>query len=499
MESPRLAPRLLALGLAPALAALCLSALFQDEEAPADPLPAPNAAITAGELRHHVSFLASDELRGRETGTPDSVRAARYLGRALAQAGARPAGDDGTFLQAVPLVRIEHAQAPRLFLTDAAGEAIEAGHGTDFTVNQRGAPQSTAALTVRTVSKLEELPAKAAKGEALFLNGSSRERRTWLDERGMGEGGGWGMLLRAASKRPGRASNPRSGGLRPADAGAGDETGPLTITVRGPLGERLQAGEFVAVRFESFAVRQEVIDYNVIGRIDGVGTAAHPELAAETIVFSAHFDHLGVGEAAEGEEDDGVDRVFNGADDDASGTAAVLELAEAFAAGAPPARTLLFLLAAGEEKGLLGTNHYIAHPAVPLERTVLNLNFEMIGRPDALVGGAGKLWLTGFERTTLGPAFQEAGFDVVADQRPEQNFFQRSDNYAFAVRGIVGQTLSSYDLHKDYHHVTDEVDKLDFAHMEAATVAAYAAARLVAEGTLTPAWLPGGKPGSRGR
>jgi Zn-dependent M28 family amino/carboxypeptidase len=174
----------------------------------------------------------------------------------------------------------------------------------------------------------------------------------------------------------------------------------------------------------------------------------------------------------------------------------VLELAQAFAADEPPARTLLFLLASGEEKGLIGTRYYLDHPSVPLDQTVANLNFEMIGRPDELIG-PGKLWLTGFERTTLGAAFREAGFDVVADERPEQNFFQRSDNYAFAVLGIVGQTLSSYNLHEDYHNVTDEADTLDYEHMQAATRSAYAAARLLSQGEISPEWLPGGKPEAR--
>jgi Zn-dependent M28 family amino/carboxypeptidase len=177
----------------------------------------------------------------------------------------------------------------------------------------------------------------------------------------------------------------------------------------------------------------------------------------------------------------------------------VLEIARALAADARanpdvPARTQVFLLVTGEEMGLLGTDHYLENPVRPLAETVCNLNFEMIGRPDDAVGGAGRLWLTGFERTSLGEAFRAAGLALMPDPRLDQHFFERSDNYAFAKRGIVAQTLSSYAMHEDYHRVTDEADTLDYAHLEAAVRAAFLGARALANGEVTPAWKPGGRP-----
>ena len=121
----------------------------------------------------------------------------------------------------------------------------------------------------------------------------------------------------------------------------------------------------------------------------------------------------------------------------------------------------------------------------------------MIGRPDALIGGPGQLWLTGFERTNLGPAFAAEGIEIAVDPRPDQNFFMRSDNIAFARRGIVAQSLSTYDLHTDYHRVTDEADTLDYAHMEACVRTSYEAARALADGRVDPAWEPGGQPEPR--
>ena len=214
------------------------------------------------------------------------------------------------------------------------------------------------------------------------------------------------------------------------------------------------------------------------------------------IVLSAHYDHVGTRPAREQGE---PPVVYNGADDDASGVATVLELAEAFAAAPAPARTIVFLLATGEERGILGTKHYIEHPPFPLEKTVCNLNFEMLGRPDELVGGAGKLWLTGYERTTLGPAFAEKGIDVVADQRLDQNFFMRSDNIVFVQKGIVGQTLSTYNLHEDYHQPTDDADALDYEHMQACARAGYQAARLLSDGVVSPEWNEGEPPQRRRR
>jgi Zn-dependent M28 family amino/carboxypeptidase len=254
---------------------------------------------------------------------------------------------------------------------------------------------------------------------------------------------------------------------------------------------------------------------NVVGVLDGAGTPDRPGLADEAIVVTAHYDHIGVasapgagahgvvggtaGAAADGAAPDGgaPDLVYNGADDDASGVAAVLELAAAMADGPPPARDVVFLLVTGEEVGLIGTSAYVERPVVPLERTVYNLNFEMLGRPDEAAGGAGVLWLTGYERANVGPAWAAAGLAVVADPHPEQHFFERSDNIVFVRRGVVGQSLSSFGLHADYHTVRDEADTLDYAHMQTAVRTALSALRMLADGSVDPAWVEGGAPTGR--
>lgn len=231
---------------------------------------------------------------------------------------------------------------------------------------------------------------------------------------------------------------------------------------------------------------------NIVGIIRG----SDPTVADETVVLGAHFDHVGIGAPVDGLTE-GVDSIYNGADDDGSGVVAVLEIARELMQGTPPRRTIVLLLSTGEEMGLLGTRWYIENPVVPLEQTVANLQIEMIGRPDPESGGFGRGWLSGYQRTTMGDQLAEAGSPIVPDPRPEQNYFFRSDNIAFARRGIPAHTLSSFNLHSDYHQPSDEVDKVNFDHMAALVDAALEAVRFLANGP-KPAWKEGGMDGLTG-
>jgi Zn-dependent M28 family amino/carboxypeptidase len=235
---------------------------------------------------------------------------------------------------------------------------------------------------------------------------------------------------------------------------------------------------------DTFPAARRLTGVNVVG----IRRGADPALAGEAVLVDAHYDHLGLTTAVDG------DSIFNGADDDASGTIAVLEIARLLATGPEPKRTLIFLATTGEEVGLLGTRWYIQHPVHPLAQTVANLEIEMIGRPDSLSGGRGKGWLTGYERSTMGEALAAAGIPIVADARLDQNFFMRSDNIAFARLGIPAHTLSSYNMHTDYHRRTDDVSRVDAGHMAALIDAAARAVRLLADGP-RPEWKPGGMPG----
>ena len=249
--------------------------------------------------------------------------------------------------------------------------------------------------------------------------------------------------------------------------------------VPGPEGDVLR---LPGAKGADSAAVERIHDYNLIGLVRG----SDPAIRDEVVVLGAHFDHVGVGKPVEG------DSVYNGADDDASGVAVVLAVARELARAAPR-RSVIFLLTSGEEFGVLGTQWYLDRPTFPLARTIADLQVEMVGRPDSLVGGTGKLWLTGYERSTVGPAFATAGLPIVADPRPDFRFFERSDNIVFAMRGIPAHTLSSFNLHSDYHQPSDEADRIDFAHLEQVAGVVLRATRVLADGP-APTWRPGGRP-----
>jgi hypothetical protein len=224
--------------------------------------------------------------------------------------------------------------------------------------------------------------------------------------------------------------------------------------------------------------------WNAIAMLPG----SDPKLKSEVILLTAHLDHLGMLKTPKNS-----DAIFNGADDDASGTTAVLNLARTLASGKAPKRTIVFALFGSEEMGGYGARGFLAHPPVPLETLVANLEFEMIGRPDAAVK-EGTLWLTGYERSNLGPELAKHGAHIVADPHPKEQFFMRSDNIALARQGIIAQTVSSFGLHTDYHQVSDEVKTIDFAHMTTAIQSMEAPVRWLADTQWKPTWNPGGKP-----
>ena len=260
---------------------------------------------------------------------------------------------------------------------------------------------------------------------------------------------------------------------------------------RVPIGLVSTRGATRPVLFSSFAALDSLPadrrppSVNVVGILRGTD----PVVRDSAVLIDAHYDHLGIGAPVAG------DSIYNGADDDASGVVAVLEIARALAAGPTPRRTVIFATTTGEEVGLLGTRWYLKHPVVPIAEMSANLEIEMIGRPDSAAGGPGRGWLTGFDRSTMGKIFAKAGLPIVADHRLDQHFFERSDNIAFARLGVPAHTLSSYGMHGDYHKPSDDLAHVDIAHMTALIRAGAAGARLLADGP-APHWNPNGRPAS---
>jgi Peptidase family M28 len=273
-------------------------------------------------------------------------------------------------------------------------------------------------------------------------------------------------------------------GLKPAGDSGFVQRVPLASTVTSP-GTRVRPQLLASWgAYDSVPAERRLPGANVIGYIEG----SDPALKNEYVLMTAHYDHIGITKSVNG------DSINNGADDDAAGTIAVLQVARLLArAPQKPRRTVVFAAMTGEEVGLLGTRWFIDHPTRPLSELVANLEVEMIGRPDSLAGGAGKAWLTGYERSTLGDQLRDGGIPIVPDRRPAQRFFERSDNIAFARMGVPAHTLSSFNLHADYHTVRDEARYADPAHMSRVIEAAAQAMLILANGP-KPAWHPNGQP-----
>jgi Zn-dependent M28 family amino/carboxypeptidase len=262
------------------------------------------------------------------------------------------------------------------------------------------------------------------------------------------------------------------------------------------------AGEFAALGLlpgggsfiQRYPIDVEVFDAET-GQIAIVTTGApnvvavlrgsHPTLRNTYIIFSAHVDHIGVGTA-----NSAGDSIYNGADDDASGTAALIEVAEAFASlETAPSRSLIFLAVSGEEKGLLGSRHYADHPTVPIESIVADVNADMISRnsPDSIA-------VIGQEYSSLGLLIRrvvdnhpEVRLIVTGDLWPEERLFFRSDHFNFVRNGIPALWFFA-GTHEDYHELSDEVDTIDADKAARVARLIFFTIYSIANATDTPTW-----------
>ena len=226
---------------------------------------------------------------------------------------------------------------------------------------------------------------------------------------------------------------------------------------------------------------------NVIGMVRG----SDPELRDEYIVYSAHFDHVGVGIAnAAG------DSIYNGADDNASGTATLLETAAAFAAlDVPPARSVIFLAVSGEEKGLLGSEYFSENPTVPIDRIIMNINVDMVGRnhhPDTVQGIGRQYTNLGLLTDRILREHPDIGFTLIEDPKPEEQGFFRSDHLHFVNKDIPAIFFSTGFDHDDYHKPSDELDLIDMDTAARVARMAFHLGALVAGGTVDPEWTEEG-------
>ncbi len=477
--------------------------------------PARKAAneITAEQLKDYLYYVASDEMEGRDTPSRGLDLTAKFIALYLKRWGFKPAGDNGSFLQTIALTRN---------VADAEKNTLEVGgqkfaFGEDFlriggsgTIN---APLVFAKDGWFVKSKnIDALAGVDARGKILVLYGNSFNRNTltpfpqgvlpkdlagqkgvdWSDPATYAaQKGAVGIILMAPPQVRQNWEQAKTilgrGGLYPEKLREAGSTLPIML-VSEKTGDALFAGETLnttaATAFEikksasvtAAGINETVNTQNVVAIWEG----SDPQLKSEMVAVGAHYDHVGTRPNATG-----GDTIWNGADDDGSGTVAVLAMAEALAKSPKrPKRSILLVWHAGEEKGLWGSEYFNKFPTVDIKKVVTQLNIDMIGRSKKTgdenprnkdLSGETEVYVIGSEMmsSTLGAVtkttndtFLKLNYNYRYDDPKDTNrFFFRSDHFNYAVNGIP--IVFWFDgVHEDYHGADDEADRIDYAKME---------------------------------
>ena len=477
------------------------------------PLPSPEASssITITDLKKHLTFLASDELGGRYTLSPSNRIAARYLASQLESYGYRGAARDGSFFQKVPLgYRTIDGAGSRIiinagnsrqefkygedFLTDSplsgdvSGGLVFVGYGVSSPKNNyddyagldvkgkivvfvQATPQSLASVSLGDEEK--DVRAAISHGAAGAIVIPPLQVLTAWDQI---------KSYLTGHDQLGLLSQDAPSGKTMLSLGAGPNMikaiaraiGKDAANLMNTEGKPLQPAAMAATAEMKIKVEVKIAPpaQNVAGILEG----SDPKLKDEYVVFSAHYDHLKTGDAGE---------VYNGADDDGSGTVSVLEIAQAFALGPRSRRSILIMFHTGEEIGLFGSKFNTDYePVVPLEKLVADLNIDMVGRSrpegdtdsrDRELTDKNSVYIIGADKlsTELNKISEQTNADTARmnfnyaynDENHPEGFYYRSDHYNYAKHGIP---IIFYftGVHRDYHRPTDDVDKIDFEKME---------------------------------
>jgi aminopeptidase YwaD len=470
-------------------------AAAQSQPAPAqvNPSPGPTHTVVAAPgpglcavcIRANMEFLASDALRGRGSGTADELVAATYVASQLLAYGIAPGGDGGGYLQRATLLQAKFTAPPQLTFAKAGnGEKVTWSYGHEFAVADLLQLKFSGRLLV--VNPDEEVP--NADGAVVLILGNDRKKQRAQATR-LADKGAVAAIIAVSAERAAQFQErarhlPELPVTIEGQGGSGLGNDVNLLEVSPEAANMLKAlPEGTAMTFEGPSAGETRCTWNAIGILRGTD----PDLQRTAVLLSAHLDHLGIGPSVNGDD------IYNGADDDASGTTAVLELARVLGNGPRPRRTVIFALFGSEETGGQGSVYFLQHPPVPLKEITVNLEFEMLGRADPAVS-PDTVWLTGWERSNLGPMLAAHGAKLIGDPHPKENFFARSDNYVLAKRGMVAQTVSSYGLHSDYHRPSDDLAHIDFQHMDAAIGSLLRPVRWLVNSTFAPQWNEGGKP-----
>jgi len=513
------------------------------------------ATVRADDLQKWLSYLASDELEGRATFSEGLGLAAAYLAEQLRSWGVKPGGDNGSYFQRVRVLGVKSANHSTLTVeVNGQTRTFKDGEGVTFPKNVGG----KRSFNVDQVEFLgygldaplanhNDYAGKDVKGKAVvFLGGNGPKglgtefrralfgrSRYALEQRqaaasiGVG-GGGFGGRQGGGSGGAGR------GGVEQGDFTTVqrlDHPTSPAVTGQDDFFEFLFSNADVKyAELKEKAAKQEPLpsftlkgvklsfdldaDYqvvrtqftrNVVGVIDGTD----PKLKDTYVLFSAHYDHVGYaeGEVVQGARQGAVgpvtkgaveDRIWNGADDDGSGSVTTLGLAKAFATGPKPKRSLMFLWFAGEERGLWGSRYNADYPTAPIDKIVADLNMDMVGRDrDDKAEEANSVYLVGSDRisTELHNITVDANAGLAKplkldfemnDPTDLEQVYYRSDHYSYAAKGIPIVFFTT-GLHPDYHHNTDSVEKINFEKMARVGQLVYETGRRVANLDHAPA------------
>ncbi len=473
---------------------VCLTCLYAWQAPPARKftvsadLQAALDRIRPNELRGDLSFIASDLLEGRNTPSRGLDIAAEYIAAQFRGAGLEPVGDDGYFATAHMV--ISQPNLDGFELTMSRGDSVLTAAPKDVVINASAALSLKEAaifkLDLSDQALVEGFKSGDVSGKVVVLEikrSALANARTAIPKLRDGK-----PALTIAIDRTGKSTNGASEGLL-LDPKEQDEKAPrLTLGGAAAAGffDSLPPGSSGALASVHLPAPHEkaVTLRNVIGVLRGSDAA----LTDTYVLVTAHYDHLGMLPDGPG------DRIYNGANDDGSGTVSVIEMARALAGlKQRPRRSIVFMTFFGEEEGLIGSKYYARHPALPIEKTVAQLNLEQVGSTDSSEGPQiSNATVTGFDYSNLTSFIQQAGdltgVKTYEHARNSDAFFTQSDNLHLAEAGVPAHTLAVSFLFPDYHEVGDEWQKIDYDNMAKLDRMIALALVMVANSDESPRW-----------
>ena len=425
--------------------------------------------ISADSLRGNLSFLASDALEGRNTPSRGLDIAAEFIASQFRRAGLDPVTKDGSYFQTADYAQV----TPKLDdfrMTLATGGNVLTLSATDVRARSLKALDLTDAPVVDLPASgdapMQDVAWKIVAGDArrYGMEGPLEKLQSHKPA----------LILLLARRQQGRGGEPSF--LE--DSASSDA--PVLRVANADATAAVASGKTLSLslHLSAPAMKASPVE-NVIGVLPG----SDPVLRSQYVVLSAHYDHLGVRGS----------QIFNGANDNGSGTVSVMEIASALAAVNPhPRRTIIFMTFFGEEEGLLGAYYYTHHPLFPLGSTVANINLEQMGRTDDKDASR----VSSFSFT--GPSYSDLPATVTAAAKQEgvsvyvkpdaDDFFARSDNLAFAEAGIVAHTAVVAYEYPDYHAFGDKWQKIDYSNMAKVDRAVAAGLLTIADAPDAPKW-----------